>query len=116
MPPKNIQLGEGTLYFKTETGEEPLGEITEVEEMEFAEDADPVIRPNIPWEFEFFADMSIYPYQDLVQKLIRSYKETVLRDCPNRRVAHLVAHGKNARTRLKNWRRALKLQDRRVAE
>ena len=111
MPPKNnIQLGAGTLYIKKDDGElEPMGEITEIEELEFAEDAEPVVRIKGTEGAELCAELHINPVREIVHKLVMHYIEGTLRACPNRRVVHLVKQGKNARTRLKNWRRAQKL-------
>lgn len=111
MPPKNsIQLGGGTFYVKKDDGElEPLGEVGEVQELEFAEDAESSVRINGTGEAELCAELFIDPAREAVHKLIMNYMEGVLRACPNRRVVHLVKYGKNARIRLKNWRRAQKL-------
>ena len=108
MPPKdNIQLGEGTLYFKTEEGLEPLGEISEAVELEFAEDAEPAVK--IPTDTEV---KLVSPFSDIVSKMINCYIAGIIANCPNRRVAHLITHSKKPRTALKNWHRALKLTER----
>lgn len=110
MPPKdNIQLGEGTLYFKTEDGLEPMGEITEAVELEFAEDAEPIVRLNIPEEvtlsFEVMGEVAAS-----VINAFRKFAESVFGDgCPNRRVAHLTRYGRTKRVRKKNLVRAAKI-------
>ena len=64
MPPKNIELGPGTVYFDTPEGLQPLGSITEAtaieaEEPEWAEDHPKVIKAA--QEATFTAEMKISP-------------------------------------------------------
>lgn len=125
MPPKNsIQLEAGTLFIKKEDGNlEPLGEYVqpvEIEaEVDLAEGAEPVIKGATEGSFE--ATVTWDPAAELwfgqlieeglkaIQQAVEAFKELVTNCCPNRRVAHLISHGKNRRIRKKNWRRAVKL-------
>jgi hypothetical protein len=65
MPPKDIKLGPGTVYFQTPEGPQPLGSITEAtaieaEETEWAEDHPAAIKAA-PKEATFTAEMKISP-------------------------------------------------------
>lgn len=65
MPPKDIKLGPGTVYFQTPEGPQSLGSITEAtaieaEETEWAED-NPVVIKTAPEEATFTAEMKISP-------------------------------------------------------
>jgi hypothetical protein len=110
MPPKNnnIQLGEGTIYIKTEKGEELLGEITEAVEAEFYEDAEPIVRINnteeVTLSFALVGEAAAR-----MEALFRDFARAVGFICTNRRVAHLMKYGRTKRVRKKNLVRAAKI-------
>lgn len=65
MPPKDIKLGPGTVYFQTPEGLQPLGAITEAtvvepEETEWAEEGPAVIKAA-PEDATFTAEVQISP-------------------------------------------------------
>lgn len=109
----NIELGAGTLYFKTPEGWDPLGEIREVTESDetiFAEDTEPVIKAtNALHE----VTLSLQMVGDSAAKattMLRGIVETAYRLLElNKRVAHLSRYGRTYRIRKKNCRRLQKI-------
>lgn len=99
-----MRLEAGTLYINGE----PLGEVGELrlDEETYTTDDTPgvVFSPAEGAEFTGTARLSkrallvLFGIWGLVVKL-----------CPDRKVAHLIAHGRKQRTRRKNWNRAARL-------
>ena len=65
MPPKDIKLSPGTVYFQTPNGPQPLGSITEATVIEAEEtgwaEARPAVIKAAPKEATFTAEMKISP-------------------------------------------------------
>lgn len=111
MGPNNIRLGSGTLYFQTEGGLEPLGEIGEAVELEFAEDAEPILRmgvEEVTLSLEMVGEAAMAAAESLA-RLAQDFAVAVGFCCSNRRVAHLIRYGSTRRIRKKNLARALKI-------
>lgn len=115
---KSINLGEGDLYINdehfahtsgasliafTEKPEEAPATVRTSSSMEFSLNLEPVSAA-----FHHFAEQC-RAIAEAWRKFCNGCTDAVLDECPNRRVAHLARHGKTARVRKKNWRRAVRL-------
>lgn len=122
MPPKNYELGSGTLYFQTPEGLSPLGEVESVEITEERPELDILGEPPkyiTQSSQEFTATITLTP--ETARFIIRRLSDTMWEiakvikgfwDETSPRVRHLILHGK-PRTRKKNINRALREYKRR---
>lgn len=118
---KSIQLGAGELYIN----DEPLTEIPEGSlEAAEPEEAPGIVRTSSSMEFSATLETVATGFESILEsarkvkeawrQFLENYMDTVLIACQNPRVAHLVRHGKTARVRKKNWKRAYRLAEGRV--
>lgn len=107
MGENKTKLDSGKLYFIEPDGSTSLlGHVTEFDCT--AEDIDisvPVTSiPDVDAAFEMLAKAT----KDLILTLT-GMCQAVIECCPDKRVVHLALHGKKARTRKKNFNRAIKI-------
>lgn len=112
-----IQLGPSTLYF-AHSGE-PLGTVTEIrsldEDDEFERCIDSVEALNLAGEgFSFSVKMASDTYVRLAHLLL-GIDKALAEMCPNRRVVHLAKHAKKKRTRKKNYKRMIRICEKKGA-
>lgn len=118
---KSIQLGAGELYIDGELLTEiPEGSLEATE----PEEVPAIVRTSSSMEFSATLELTATEFEFLAEvaresakawtRFMWEYYNTVLIACQNPRVAHLVRHGKTARVRKKNWRRACRLAEGRV--
>ncbi len=104
----DINFGAGTLFVGKPDGElHPLGECEEMELCEAVEDKDiPRINDLLTRSEEVFTiTLSSEQVADFISALfdIRGLMGDRLRACGHARIAHLAAHAKKRRTRVKNY-------------
>ena len=119
MPPKNITLGSGKMYFNTPDGFVPLGDVQEVELTEEPELDILGNKPRIivPASREFTATVTLTeeasealrkfmaPIEEAVVAFKRMWKTVKALPLPSRRVVHLATRHGSPRVRKKNRRR-----------
>lgn len=112
MGEENIDLGVGTFYIN---GQECGGVVTRYDFEDHREDTESYLKENMvlrmkdPCTFTVTAHVSLYGLL-----IISGVWDWVLENCPDRRVKHLMLHGKKERIRRKNFYRAIRLIARRV--
>ena len=115
MGENNINLGAGTLYFKSPEGWEPLGEIGEVTESDetiFAEDAEPVIKAvnslhEVTLSLQMVGDTAARAAAAMRNSIFVAWERVALN--LNKSVTHLARFGRTYRIRKKNRRRVQKM-------
>lgn len=109
MSEEKITFGPGTIYID---GNEFAG-ISDfsVEQEEFDEAANQAIRFNINESSVLSGTISLNMWQ-LYNAI--GYIQWLKDNCPNKRVIHLIKHGKNKRVRWKNFIRAGRIVERRL--
>ncbi len=111
MGEKNIQLGPGKLFISTSDEDcELLAEISEVGELTVEVGDDSLPTDGVIRSFKDLGEITLTTTisWDKLMDAVYRVTETVLDNCPNRRVAHLAKHARKERTRKKNLHRAFR--------
>lgn len=109
MGENDIKLGPGQLYFIEPDGNASLvGHVTDAS-VEYGTDLNDISEvvaslASLEASFEMVAKVA----KDVLLA-ITDIGQAVINCCPDRRVAHLAVHGKKARTRKKNFNRAIRI-------
>lgn len=101
------KLDSGQLYFAEPDGTYSLlGNVTDVEYTAENNDISEVVASITGCEAAF--EMLAKTTKEILLAITGMY-QAVIDCCPDRRVAHLAAHGKTARVRKKNFHRAIRI-------
>lgn len=102
-----LELGSGSIYIlNDDEAPKKFGEVKNVEVEELAGDASDLVVPVTGMEATFEAWCTIS--KDLMLALL-GVRDSVLHLCPNKKVAHLAANGRNKKIRKKNFHRAIRI-------
>ena len=102
-----LKTGSGSLYILNEDGEpKKFGEVKDAEVEEWTDDASDFVVPVTGMEATYEACCKIS--KDIVLALL-GIRDSVLDLCPNKKVVHLVRHGKKKKIRKKNFHRAIRI-------
>lgn len=114
MGDKNVNLGTGTLYINGQAFE---GTITDYDFEDHREDTELYLKENMVLRMNdpCTITMMVKVNQILLLKIAGIW-DWVLKNCPNRRVKHLMTYGKNERIRRKNFKHAVRLISKLVKE